>query len=446
MDKPNINIKDILSKLSFLKNNLALMVPILIAVVALLLFIPTRILSGKLQETVTQSSARTAQRIEGLMRQVDEAAQAQAFEEYIDAYARDANQIEALIHQTTLRELLSYEMFPDTNEASTLLFEQFGRRYLDGVENLLAGLSVAVPPTDSEIEVALQNAPRPMYMSGRRSSLGFSSTTRPGQRTRRFSSLGLTGTDRKIVDTICLEKAQAGKVYASPVDVAGYSFWDDWFFETRDDAYRDCWYWQLGYWVIEDIAASVRDINADAASVVDAPVKRLMSVSFTLDKAGRGVRRRPRSGMRGRRRKKTGDKPYPVYVMNGKDAITVPCTGRYTNEEVDVIQFELRAIVAAADVMAFMQELCRAKEHTYRGWYNDQPPRTYQHNQITVLESSMGPVEATDYQHDLYRYGDDPVVDLDLICEYVFQKSAYEEIKPQLVKDDMVNTDDTGRR
>ena len=63
MDKPNINIKDILSKLSFLRNNLALMVPILIAVVALLLFIPTRILGGKLRETVTQNSARTAQRI-----------------------------------------------------------------------------------------------------------------------------------------------------------------------------------------------------------------------------------------------------------------------------------------------------------------------------------------------------------------------------------------------
>jgi hypothetical protein len=58
----------------------------------------------------------------------------------------------------------------------------------------------------------------------------------------------------------------------------------------------------------------------------------------------------------------------------------------------------------------------------------------------------MGPVEQTDYQHDLYRYGDKPVVDLDLICEYVFQKDAYEEIKPQQVKDDMAGTEDTGRR
>ena len=425
MDKPNIDIKDILSKLSFLKNNLALMVPILIVIVALLLFIPTRILKGKLRSTVEQGSARTAQRIDGLMRQVDEVAQAQAFDEYIDAYARDVNEIENLMLQTTQRELLSYQIFPDTNESSTLLFEQFGRRYIGSLDNLLTGLSVAAPPTDSEIEAALQNAPRAPYMSARRPSMSMSGPSRPGQRGRRFSSRGLFGTDRKIVDTICLEKAQAGKLYVSPVNLAGYTYWDEWVFETRDDAYLDCWYWQVGHWVLEDVLVAVGKINADAASVLDAPVKRLMSVDFVMKKAGRSMRRRPRMSMRGRGRRTATDKDYPTYVTSAKNGLTVACTGRYTNEEIEVVHFDVRAIVAAKDVLAFMEELCSAKEHTFRGWYGQEPPKTYRHNQITVLESNMSPVEPMDFQHDLYRYGDDPVVDLDLICEYIFQKAAY---------------------
>jgi len=447
MDKPNIDIKSILGKLSFLKNNIALMVPIIIAIVALLLFIPTRILGGKLRGTVEQDSARTAQRIDGLMRQVDEVAQAQAFDEYIEAYARDANEIENIMLHTTQRELLSYQIFPDTNESSTLLFEQFGQRYISRLETLLASLTIATPPTDSEIEAALQNAPRPAYMTGRRSMMGgMSRTTRPGQRSRRFSSRGLAGTDRKIVDTICQEKAQAAKVYVSPVNLAGYTYWGDWVFETRDDAYLDCWYWQLGHWVIEDVVAAIRDINADAASVLDAPVKRLMNVNFVMQKAGRSIRRRPRGTSRRRRGTSGENKEYPTYVTSAQDGLTAACTGRYTNEELEVIHFEVRAIVAAKDVLSFMEELCSAKEHTFRGWYGQEPAKTYKHNQITVLESSIGPVEETDYEHDLYRYGDDPVVDLDLICEYIFEKAAYEEIKPEQVKTHQAGEEDTGRR
>jgi len=446
MDKPNIDIKNILSKLSFLKNNLALMVPIFIVIAGVLLFIPTHILSGKLRSTVEQDSARTAQRIDGLMRQVDDVAQDQAFDEYFEAYARDANQIEAIMLQSTKRELLSYQIFPDTNESSTLLFEQFGRRYTSGLENLLAGLGMAEPPTDSEIEAALQSAPRSPHMSARRPTMSMSRPSRSGQRGRRYSSFGMFGTDRKIVETICLEKAQAGKLYVSAVNLGGYTYWGDWVFETRDDAYLDCWYWQLGYWVIEDVVAAVGNINAEAASVLDAPVKRLMSVEFVMKTGGRSVRRRPRGSMRGRRQRTTTDKDYPTYVKSAKDGMTTPCTGRYTNEELEVIHFDVRAIVAAKDALAFMEELCSAKEHTFRGWDGDEPGKKYEHNQITVLESSMSPVEPGDYQHDLYRYGDDPVVDLDLICEYTFQKAAYEDVKPQQVKDDQLEEEDTKRR
>ena len=91
MKSPQINlntIKDVLKKLSFLKNNLALLVPILIAVVAVLLFIPTRLLSGKLKNTINEQSVKTAAKIDKLIKDVNEAGQAEAMEGYLNAYRR----------------------------------------------------------------------------------------------------------------------------------------------------------------------------------------------------------------------------------------------------------------------------------------------------------------------------------------------------------------------
>jgi len=57
-------------------------------------------------------------------------------------------------------------------------------------------------------------------------------------------------------------------------------------------------------------------------------------------------------------------------------------------------------------------------------------------------------VDKMDLDHDFYVYGDEPVVDLDLICEYILNKAAYEGIKPQLIKDDITiaNTPDKKKR
>jgi hypothetical protein len=51
------------------------------------------------------------------------------------------------------------------------------------------------------------------------------------------------------------------------------------------------------------------------------------------------------------------------------------------------------------------------------------------------LESNIKPIDQKDEIHNLYRYGDDDaVVELDLACEYIFDKKGYDEIKPEQVK------------
>jgi len=438
MKAPNVNIKDILKKLSFLKNNLALL-------------IPTRILGSKLRTTVEDQSVRTGTRVGSLIRDVESAAEAEVMGAYIDAYAQDVNAIETLIARTVERELLRYDLFgPDTNETSRVLFERFATTYRTAINGLLESIRSGICPEPAEIRAALKSAPRSTFQGaagydvypGMGAQGGAMGPYSMGGMMGREQSLGIvTEMDQKIVDQICLDRARANQVYASPVDIAGYAFWDDWTFEDRDAAYMDCWYWQMAYWIIEDVFTTIRQMNEAAESILDAPVKRLLSTDFTLSRS-RAARGRPRAGIRGRRTTTT-DSDRPRYVISQTDALTTPCTGRFSSpvDEVpgiDVMQFNVRVIIDATQVMPFMEQLCSAKSHTFRGFYGDQPEQTYEHNQITILETSISPVETNSFAHTLYRYGDRPVVELDLICEYVFNRTpAFEEIKPRQVKEDL---------
>jgi hypothetical protein len=114
-----------------------------------------------------------------------------------------------------------------------------------------------------------------------------------------------------------------------------------------------------------------------------------------------------------------------------------PCTGRFTDGVRDIMQFEVRVIVKSAEAMRFLQELCSAKTHKFRGWLGDQPEQTYKHNQISILESQISPVDREDFEHSSFQYGDEEVVDVDLICEYALVRAAYASLFPKEVLDDI---------
>lgn len=443
MNKPNINVGEILRKLSFLKNNLGLLVPIVITVVALLLFIPTRLLSGRLRATVEQGSVRMAQQISSLTRQLRGAAPADTMEAYIEAYARDVNQIETAMTHTVYRELLRYDLFQDSNQTSQWPFQQFGQVYRAGVESMLAGLQPGACPTDAEIKMALDSAPRivPGMGLGREAdyrSLGVA-TPYGARAGMQWSPQMMTEVQRGIFEEICTSAAKAAKVYASASDIAGYTAWDEWKFENRDQAFKECWAWQMGYWIVEDVVATVRAMNEGASNVLDAPVKRLMNVSFKAQQAGMVIG--PRRG--GRRRRTAGE--YPAFVKDKTEAMTTPCTGRFTDETkgIDVIHFEVRVVVDESQVLPFIRQLCSAKEHKFYGFDGSQPEQTYQHNQITVLEVTAAPIEPLHFSHQSYRYGPNPAMELYLICEYALPRApAFEEIKPQQVKDELAGVEE----
>jgi hypothetical protein len=49
-----------------------------------------------------------------------------------------------------------------------------------------------------------------------------------------------------------------------------------------------------------------------------------------------------------------------------------------------------------------------------------------------VLESLIRSVDRDEQTHNLYRYGENAVVELQLVCEYIFNKQGYDSIKPEL--------------
>jgi len=98
------------------------------------------------------------------------------------------------------------------------------------------------------------------------------------------------------------------------------------------------------------------------------------------------------------------------------------------------VHFSFAVVIDSGAVLPFMQQLCSAKEHKFSGFFGEAQEQIFKHNQITILESNINPIDCEDDTHTLYRYGEDAVVRLDLICEYIFSKSGCDEIKPELIK------------
>jgi hypothetical protein len=399
MDIPKI--KDLAQKLGFLRNYSSLLLPVIIILVAVLLFIPTQLLSGKLKKRVENESSSIGRRIRLLSENPVSHSQWEIERKYQQDYRRDANQMVLLAVQSSQRPLLSYKIFPNPKDTSTLIFKEFGWQFRSAVEGLIARMNALDCPTDAELQRSLQGAG---------SSFSRDMSTIRGGADTRTSEINAT-----ITDVLCREKAKRASVYANPTDLSGYEFWEEYEYTGMSAAIENCWYWQLAYWVMEDVIDTVDALNFGSNTVFTSPVKRLMGISFAAADKGAGAR--------------------PSYVLSTKDGLTQSLTRRVCSDDIDVVHFNVVVVVNAEVILPFMQQLCSAKQHRFRGFSGEDQEQVFKHNQITVLESIIRPIDRASGAHELYRYGEDAVVELDLICEYVFNKNGYDEIKPESVKE-----------
>jgi len=397
-------LKNIIQKLGFLKNYSSLLVPVVIAMVGVLLFIPTQLMSSKLKDRMADESVSMGQKVRSLSGSAVVRDQWQVEQEYQQAYRTDANQISLLTKQSSQRELLSYKIFPEPKDISTLIFKEFGQQFRGSINQLIARVNARDCPTETELQRHLQR----------------SSTTR----SPRSGSLSIfSEVDAAITDVLCRERAESTRFYINPADLDGYKFWEQYEYIGMEEAVKDCWYWQLGYWIVEDVINTIDTVSSGSSSVFTSPVKRLMSVRFTI--GGRTVG------------KKAADVKRPDYVRTIVDGFTESYTGRISDKDIDVVHFNVVVVVSKDAVLSFMKELCSAKQHKFGGFSGNEQERIFKHNQITILEGSIRPINREDKDHLFYRYGEDAVVELDLICEYIFNKAGYDEIKPEAVKKEL---------
>ncbi|MBN2313237.1 MAG: hypothetical protein JXM79_04865 [Sedimentisphaerales bacterium] len=459
MNLPNINFKEILGKLSVIKNNMALLVPIIIVFVAALLFVPTYLISRRLQKRIQAESFTKgasvikrlkAEPISGEQYQIELARQTDR--------ANDANEIARLALQTTQRELLSYDIFPEPDpnaDFSAVIFRVFGERFRNGIDALVRDVNGRDCPTLEELQRALEESSvSRSRMGGRMPMMDMGGLGRGGMGMGMGDYYGSgmmpgSNVNSLIIDELCESRARSIPVYVDPTKIAGYDYWATFTYEGKDEAIKDCWYSQLGYWVVEDVFDTIEKMNAGHENVLTAPVKRLLSLSFTMGlkrpRAGGGVFR----GGRGRRssgQTKSENADRPVYVLSDKDGLTESCTGRFCDKEkgLHAIHFNVSFVVKATDVLPLMDELCSAKEHQFMGYPDGkEPAQTFKHNQITVLESKIGFVNPREMNHRNYRYGEGNAVELDLICEYLFKVEAYKALVPKPVQDTLDGVEET---
>jgi len=407
--------KDIIQKLSILRNYSSLLVPVVLVLVGAVLFVPTQLMSSNLRKRMASNSVSRGKQIESLSRSAVSRDQWKMEREYQLALQNDANQTALLAEQSTRRQLLSYKIFPEPKDTSTLIFEEFGRQFRVAMDGLIARLNGRECPTDAELERSLQVGSTSSRSSRRRSS---------GRLSQRLKEV-----DAAIVDVLCQAKAESASVYANPVDLDGYEFWEKYEYTGMNKAVEDCWYWQLAYWIVEDVVDTIDVLNSGSNSVLTSPVKRLLEVSFVT------------SSERFRKRA-TGEGDRPSYVLSTEDGLAEPWTGRVCNDDIDVVHFNVSVLVSTKAFFPFMQQLCSAKQHKFSGFFGNAQEQTFMHNQITVLESNITSIDREDETHSYYRYGEDAVVELDLICEYIFSRNGYDEVKPESVKQSLMKIEE----
>jgi hypothetical protein len=409
MDIPGF--KDVIQKLSVFKRHSSLLVPVVVGLVGALLFVLAQLMNSKLKAQISEESIMNRSRQVASLRENAVARTQWSVErERQEAYQSDANQISLLAKELTQRQLLSDKIFPEPKDTSILLFKEFGQRFRSGVDEHLKGVNAGECPTKAELERSLGG-----LTGGRR------------RRGSRLSRSAWSGAGIEIEDALCRAKAESASVYINPINLSGYVYWGEFQYAGTPEAIKACWYYQLAYWIIEDIIDTIDAMNSGSDSVFESPAKRFLGVSFDT-----GV------GSIYRSREKTAV-GQPGYVLTIDDGLVVPWTSRVCNDDIDVVHFNVRVIVSTKAVLQFMQQLCSAKRHIIRESGGQmQGPRYAKHNQITILESEITSIDRRDEIHGLYRYGEDAVVELDLICEYVFSKKGYDELKPESVKQSQI--------
>jgi hypothetical protein len=190
---------------------------------------------------------------------------------------------------------------------------------------------------------------------------------------------------------------------------------------TGEPNTTDIWYSQMTLWIQQDVANALKEANANATNILDAPVKHLLKLTIPAAATGGGTPFGP--GIYTDAVAAAGGAAVPVAPtpVDGSDIValtpvpTVSPTGRVSNPMYDVVQFTLVIDVDASQIPAVLAALS--------------------HNQLMdVMSLTATSVDPEDMQQQGFFYGSAPVVQLTLSCESLFMRQWTQNLMPDSVK------------
>ncbi|MBN2376666.1 MAG: hypothetical protein JXD22_09700 [Sedimentisphaerales bacterium] len=340
--------------------------------------------------------------------------------------------------QTSRRNLLSSQVFPNLKNSleKDIHFQEFARNYVAFIDGLLVDLKAG-----ENLSAEQTQAIRDRYLKTAEGTTSENSD----QKQQDHIQMLIAG-ERK-------DHAEKISVYADHFAFCGYYHWKTLPTGTEDELLYDSWLTQVAAWVQQDVVQSIKQLNSSAESVVDAPVKRLVSIGFGGGSFLTQPTRQetlPVNNITGIQRAPGSEYFLPAYVTQNKigraaaagateaafqNEMVTPYTGNACNDEIDVIHFSLEVIADSEKI----NELINVLQSPKFELDDTTQTKNNERNQITVLGVNIDPVNIQAELDSGFYYGRADAKLLTIICEYFFFKSGYESENqnwiPRLVAD-----------
>lgn len=206
----------------------------------------------------------------------------------------------------------------------------------------------------------------------------------------------------KLPDQMKEEMATKWKMYVDPLTVMKVP---DYIPAESSPTPNQMWWAQVAYWVTTDVAAAIKDLNAESKNVMTSPVKNVLMLN--IPDTFFPPLAQPNAPVRGAvdpseaPTSPTGGLPDPTVAI--PDGAAQSPTKRISNNLFDVVQFRLVVDIEADKVPLFLKTLGTNRF-------------------LSVIRLEMNPVDTQLKQITGYVYGTRPVVTLDLDCEALFMR------------------------
>lgn len=357
------------------------------------------------------------------------------------------------VRQTSNRPVIMADYFPEPKLDIIIASRHFAENYVRVVEDHVTQLKAGDRPSLLEEQKIREDYQRGQVTTdGTRGGGGTAGGGTPGVG---LGMGGRMGGERTVVDDLIdnarRKRAESIRIYASTGEFMGYDFWKNQPEQPRDQMLRDSWFTQIAAWIQQDVVDAVNEVNKDSASVMTSRVKRLLEVAFGGGALGSGAATRRTGGgvsmaggggtrsvkTEGLGRRVTGsDSSLPEYVLKGggnrtgattaavSGQMTTSWTGRTSDSFMDVVQFEVGVIVDSTAI-----------HHVINALQGEKTSQDCERSQITVLQLITNTVDIQAERDAGYYYGSGSLVELRVICEYVFFHQGYAALIPNVVAD-----------